>query len=83
MDFYPEQYGALADGQTNDAPAIQAAIDACTAHGGGRVVISSGKHYYASSIILKKNVELHLERGSLLQAHSWWETCRWSQKELK
>lgn len=68
MDFYPENYGAKADGSSNDAPAIQAAIDACH-ETGGRVVLTGGKKYYSSSLILKGKVELHLERGAFLQAH--------------
>ena len=70
MDFNVLDYGALADDSTNDAPAIQAAIDACTAHGGGRVVLPSGCRFYASSLVLKANVDLHLERGAVLRAHS-------------
>ncbi len=69
MDFYVKNYGAKGDGAANDAPAIQAAINACAAQGGGRVVLESGKVYYSSSLQLKANVELHLERGSLLKAH--------------
>lgn len=70
MTFNIHDYGAVADGKTNDAHAIQAAIDACSAAGGGRVVLESGKTYYSSSIILKPNVDLHLERGSILKAHA-------------
>lgn len=69
MLYYVKEFGAAADGVTNDAPAIQAAIDACSAAGGGRVVLESGCTYYASSIVLKPNVDLHLERGSVLLAH--------------
>ncbi|MBR5233620.1 MAG: glycoside hydrolase family 28 protein [Clostridia bacterium] len=63
-------YGAVGDGKANDAKAIQAAIDDCTANGGGRVVLESAKTYYSSSIQLKKNVELHLQKGAVLRATS-------------
>ena len=61
-------YGATGDGKTNDSSAIQAAIDDCAANGGGRVVLESGKIYYSNSIQLKKNVELHLQKGAVLRA---------------
>lgn len=70
MQYFPEQYGARGDGIANDAPAIQTAIDACARAGGGRVVLQGGKTYYSSSLILKGSVELHLEQGALLKAHS-------------
>ena len=70
MVYSVTKYGAVGDGATNDATAIQSAIDACNAAGGGRVVLEGGHTYYSSSIELKSNVELHLEQGALLKAHS-------------
>ncbi len=70
MQYNVLDFGAKGDGIQNDAPAIQAAIDACTAAGGGQVVLEGGHTYYSSSIILKSNVDLHLEQGSLLKAHA-------------
>ena len=48
MDYYVEQFGATGDGITNDAMAIQMAIDTCSEAGGGRVVLRSGRRYYSS-----------------------------------
>lgn len=74
MDYNVLDFGAKADGVTNDAAAIQKAIDLCSQTGGGRVILESGKHFYSSSIILKEYVDLHIERGAVLQAHSDIET---------
>lgn len=68
--YLADSYGAKGDGVTNDAHAIQCAIDECNALGGGRVILSSGKTYLSGSIILKSNVELHLEPGCVLRASS-------------
>lgn len=59
-------YGAVGDGVTNDANAIQAAIDACSGAGGGTVLVPSGSTYCTGSIELRSHVELHVERGAVL-----------------
>ncbi|HLA84120.1 MAG TPA: glycoside hydrolase family 28 protein [Thermoguttaceae bacterium] len=64
------QYGAAAtaDDVTKIAPntqAIQKAIDACAAAGGGRVVVPAGT-FLTGTIVLKSNVNLHLEKGAVL-----------------
>lgn len=70
MDYNVLDFGAKADGIWDDASAIQRAIDASSSAGGGRVVLESGKRFYSGSLVLKENVELYLERGAVLQAHS-------------
>ena len=67
MTYYVHDYGAIGDGLHNDAPAIQAAIDACFASGGGRVVLSGGHIYRSGTLILRSNIELHLEADATLK----------------
>ena len=61
------QHGAKGDGKTLDSPAIQKAIDACAAGGGGRVWVSSGD-YLCGRLVLKSNVTLYLEPGAVLRS---------------
>ena len=68
-EFNPINYGAKADGRTDDAVAIQRAIDACTLAGGGQVILPVGKTFICGPIELKSNVDLHLETGSRLKAN--------------
>ena len=67
MNYSITDFGAVADGITRSTAAIQAAIDACTASGGGRVTVPAGK-YLSGTIQLKSNVDLHLESGAELIA---------------
>ena len=57
-------YGAVADGQTDNTSAIQAAIDDC-AKGSGTVVVPRGT-FLTGPIFLKSNINLHLEKDAVL-----------------
>ena len=59
-------YGAVGDGKTNDAAAIQSAIDDCTADGGGRVVLESGKTYYYKITILDTMNNVHSAKSAAI-----------------
>src|ERR1041385_900705 len=59
-------FGAVGDGKTLDTAAVQAAIDACTKHRGGVVLIPAGD-FCIGSTELKSNVTLHIAaQGKLL-----------------
>lgn len=66
-DYNVRDYGAKGDGKTLDHQAINAAIDSCVAHGGGRVVVPAGT-YLCGSIRMKSHVELHLSAGAKILA---------------
>ena len=65
----PESYGAKANGATLDTQAIQKAIDACAAKGGGTVLLSPGT-YLSAPIVLKSNTTLDLQKGATLLGSS-------------
>ena len=61
-------FGAVADAFTDDTDAIQAAIDRIHELGGGKVIVpmhNTGR-YIITNLMLKSNVELHLEEGTVL-----------------
>jgi polygalacturonase len=60
-------YGAIADTTILSTNAIQKAIDECAKNGGGVVWVPSG-NYLTTSVVLRSNVNLHLDAGSALYA---------------
>lgn len=59
------QFGATGDGVMLDTGPIQRAIDAAYKNNGGRVDIPPGK-YKIGTLILKDNVNLHVQPGAVL-----------------
>jgi polygalacturonase len=60
------KYGAKSDGITLNTKAINNAINACSAKGGGVVLIPQGL-WLTGPIVLKSNVNLHVSRAAILQ----------------
>ena len=58
-------YGAVGDGKTLNTAAIQKAIDDCASKNGGTVLLEDGI-YMTGSIILRSNVNLHIEQNAVL-----------------
>ncbi|SHL77732.1 glycosyl hydrolase family 28 protein [Hymenobacter psychrotolerans] len=62
------KYGAVADGQTLNTDAFRKAIEACSQQGG--VVLVPRGLWLTGPIQLKSNVNLHVQRGALVQFSS-------------
>jgi polygalacturonase len=65
--FNVRDYGATGDGRTLDSPAINKAIKACGAAGGGMVLIPTG-NYLCGSLQLTNNLHLYLNAGASIIA---------------
>ena len=65
--FEVRKFGAKGDGKALDSPAINKAIDAAAAAGGGTVLFTAGT-YRSFSIRLKSNVALYLDQGATILA---------------
>jgi polygalacturonase len=65
--FNVRTYGATGDGKTVDTPAINSAIAAVAAAGGGMLVFPAGT-YVCFTIHLRSHVDLYLSRGCTILA---------------
>lgn len=65
--FNVRDHGARGDGKTLDSAAVNAAIAAASAAGGGTVLFPAGR-YLSFSIRLRSNVALYLDAGSVIVA---------------
>lgn len=74
--FNVQGYGAKADGVANDAPAIQAAIDAATAAGGGIVYLPPGTYLCNQTLLLDRST--NASRVSLVGSGSGSATLKYS-----
>jgi len=59
-------FGAVDDGVTLNTEAFAKAIDALSKQGGGRLVVPQGV-WFTGPIVLKSNIDLHLEVGAVIQ----------------
>ena len=65
--FDVKTYGAAGDGRTLDTAAINKAIEAAAAAGGGTVTFPAGT-FVSGTIRLKSHVSIHLDSGATLEA---------------
>lgn len=64
-----KKYGAIGDGKTDNARAIQKAINAASAAGGGKVIVPSGGVFLSGPFDLKSNIEFCVEVNAKVLAN--------------
>ena len=74
------KYGAKGDGKNMDTKAIDKAIDAANAAGGGTVYFPAGD-YLSVTIHLKSNVAIYLDQGSTIVAATTGESVQYDLPE--
>lgn len=67
-EFNAMHFGATGNGITLDTHAVQKAIDAAFAAGGGRVILPSSRRFLVGSLVLRNRVDLHLDGDATLLA---------------
>lgn len=73
-------FGAKGDGIAKDTAAVQAAIDAANAAGGGEVFVPAGR-YVCGTIYLKSNIDFHIGIGATIEGskdpedYNRWDFC--------
>ena len=78
--FNVRDFGAAGDGATKDTAAIQAAVDAANAAGGGEVRVPAGR-YVTGTIYLKSHVDFNICAGATIEAskdpadYNPWDVC--------
>ncbi|MFX3631622.1 MAG: glycoside hydrolase family 28 protein [Candidatus Pristimantibacillus sp.] len=65
QSFVITQYGAVSDGLTDNTEAFKRTIAACSAAGGGKVVIPAGI-WLTGPIVMKSGINLHAMAGALI-----------------
>src|SRR5436853_1964206 len=75
-----KSFAATGDGKTLDTPAINKAIDAAAAAGGGTVFFPAG-NYLSVSIHLKSNIALYLDQGATIVAANTSDDARYDPPE--
>jgi polygalacturonase len=63
--FNVRDYGAIGDGKTLDTAAIQKAVDAASAAGGGKVLIPAG-HFLTGPFTLASRINFHLDAKAVI-----------------
>ncbi|HEX6352006.1 glycosyl hydrolase family 28 protein [Actinophytocola sp.] len=68
--FNVRDFGATGNGSANDTPAIQRAIDAASAAGGGTVLFPSGTYQSRNTIHLRSDITMQLDAGATIRGAS-------------